>query len=61
MDGVDAESGESKEQREQRHRSLWNQLDVKRKGFLDLDSLKRGLAQMNHRAANYILITLVYG
>lgn len=41
--------GESSEQREKRHRALWNQLDVKRKGSLDLPGLKRGLAQMNHR------------
>lgn len=61
MDDVDAESGESKEQREQRHRSLWNQLDVKRKGFLDLAGLKSGLAQMNHREGKYTPITFVYG
>lgn len=41
--------GESKEQREQRLRSLWLQLDTKRKGYLDTPALKSGLAQMNHR------------
>ena len=41
--------GESAEQRDERHRALWNQLDTKRKGYLDLSALKSGLAQMNHR------------
>lgn len=41
--------GESNEERERRLRSLWLQLDVKRKGYLDVPALKSGLAQMNHR------------
>jgi len=44
--------GETKQQREDRLRSLWNQLDVKRKGYLDVPALKGGLAQMNHREPN---------
>lgn len=60
MDG-DSGDGESKEQRDQRHRSLWNQLDVKRKGFLDLAGLKSGLAQMNHREGKHTTVTFVYG
>ena len=41
--------GESEAQREQRLKALWNQLDTKRKGYLDLPALRSGLAQMNHR------------
>ena len=41
--------GESREHREERLRSLWSQLDVRRKGYLDLPALKSGLALMNHR------------
>lgn len=45
--------GESEEQREYRLRTLWNKLDVKRKGYLDLAGLKSGLAQMNHRELHH--------
>lgn len=41
--------GESEAQREERLQSLWRQLDTRRKGYLDLQALKTGLAQMNHR------------
>ena len=41
--------GESQEHREQRLKSLWLQLDSKRKGFLELSDLKTGLSKMNHR------------
>jgi len=43
--------GESPGQRDERLKALWRQLDVKRKGSLDLQSLKSGLAQMNHRTS----------
>lgn len=45
--------GESDDQREYRLRTLWNKLDVKRKGYLDLAGLKSGLAQMNHREQHH--------
>lgn len=41
--------GESSAQREARLRSLWEKLDTKKKGTLDLEALKRGLDSMNHR------------
>ena len=55
--------GESDEQREERLRALWNKLDLKRKGSLDLPALKSGLAQMNHRKSytSYISMTTTVG
>ena len=44
--------GESQEQREKRLKALWYQLDVKRRGYLDLPALKVGLAKMNHRESS---------
>lgn len=41
--------GESEAQREERLKSLWRQLDIQRKGYLDLSNLKSGLQKMNHR------------
>lgn len=41
--------GETEAQREERLKSLWRQLDTKRKGYLDLPALKEGLQKMNHR------------
>lgn len=41
--------GESREERDARIRALWEQLDTKRKGNVDLPALKNGLTKMNHR------------
>ena len=41
--------GESPDEREARLRSLWQKLDTKAKGTLDLEALKNGLSVMNHR------------
>ena len=46
--------GESEGQRKERLRELWLKLDTKRKGFLDMPDLKRGLNQMNHRKLTVI-------
>ncbi|KAL1587480.1 hypothetical protein WHR41_03802 [Cladosporium halotolerans] len=40
--------GESREERDARIRALWEQLDTKRKGNVDLPALKNGLTKMNH-------------
>ncbi|KAF2771561.1 mitochondrial carrier [Teratosphaeria nubilosa] len=40
--------GESHEEREDRLQSLWQKLDTKRKGTLDLAALKAGLQKINH-------------
>ena len=47
--------GESEGQRKERLRELWLKLDTKRKGFLDMPDLKRGLNQMNHRKLTAIV------
>jgi solute carrier family 25 (mitochondrial phosphate transporter), member 23/24/25/41 len=39
---------ESSEQREKRLRQLWNRLDTKKRGTLDLPGLKAGLRSINH-------------
>ena len=41
--------GESREERDARIRALWEQLDTKKKGNVDLPALKHGLDKMNHR------------
>ena len=41
--------GESDAQREARLQQLWSKLDTKKKGTLDFNALKNGLATMNHR------------
>lgn len=41
--------GESREERDARIRALWEQLDTKKKGNVDLPALKHGLEKMNHR------------
>lgn len=41
--------GESEEERDARIKALWDKLDTKKKGSLDLPALKNGLAKMNHR------------
>lgn len=40
---------ESAAAREERHKKLWRELDIKRKGYLEMPDLRSGLAQMNHR------------
>lgn len=40
---------ESQEQRDARVRSLWEKLDTKKEGLLDLPALKRGLKTLDHR------------
>lgn len=41
--------GESREERDARIKALWEQLDTKKKGNVDLPALKHGLSKMNHR------------
>ena len=41
--------GESREERDARIKALWEQLDTKKKGNVDLPALKNGLVKMNHR------------
>lgn len=43
---------ESEEQREQRIRSLWQKLDVREQGSLDISALKLGLKKIQHPLAN---------
>lgn len=40
--------GESQKERDARLRALWTKLDTKKKGTLDLEALKSGLAKINH-------------
>nr|POE51910.1 calcium-binding mitochondrial carrier sal1 [Quercus suber] len=40
--------GESEEEQEARLQALWHKLDTKKKGTLDLNALKTGLAKINH-------------
>lgn len=42
--------GESQQERDARIKALFDQLDTKKKGTLDLPALKNGLIRMNHRA-----------
>jgi hypothetical protein len=44
-----AMDGESREERDARIRALWEQLDTKKKGNVDLPALRHGLEKMNHR------------
>lgn len=44
-----AMDGESREERDARIKALWEQLDTKKKGTVDLPALKHGLTKMNHR------------
>lgn len=44
-----AMDGESREERDARIKALWEQLDTKKKGNVDLPALKNGLVKMNHR------------
>ena len=39
---------ESEEQREKRIRSLWDTLDVRKEGSLDVPALKAGLSTLQH-------------
>ena len=41
--------GESREERDARIKALWEQLDTKKKGNVDVPALKNGLVKMNHR------------
>ncbi|KAG8628073.1 hypothetical protein KVT40_003946 [Elsinoe batatas] len=43
---------ESEEQREKRIRSLWEKLDVRNEGSLDVVALKRGLKELDHPLQN---------
>ncbi|KAK6438307.1 hypothetical protein LTR95_005498 [Oleoguttula sp. CCFEE 5521] len=45
--------GESKEPRAARIKALWDQLDTKKKGNVDLPALKNGLARMNHQFCKF--------
>lgn len=45
-------SNESDEHRETRIKKLWQQLDTRSQGEVDLDGLKRGLAKMDHPLKN---------
>jgi hypothetical protein len=44
-----AMDGESREEWDARIKALWEQLDTKKKGNVDLPALKNGLVKMNHR------------
>ncbi|GAB7331044.1 hypothetical protein MBLNU13_g02538t1 [Cladosporium sp. NU13] len=44
--------GESREERDARIKALWEQLDTKKKGNVDLPALKNGLVKMNHPLKN---------
>ncbi|KAM0715920.1 hypothetical protein Q7P37_008434 [Cladosporium fusiforme] len=44
--------GESREERDARIKALWEQLDTKKKGNVDLPALKHGLTKMNHPLKN---------
>lgn len=41
--------GESRHEREQRINDLWEILDVRRRGQVDLKDFKKGLKKMDHR------------
>ncbi len=40
---------DSQEARDARVRALWDTLDTRKEGFLDLAGLKRGLKRLDHR------------
>lgn len=42
-------TGESADERDQRVKNLWDTLDVRREGEIDLNGLKKGLKKMDHR------------
>lgn len=41
--------GESETERERRVAKLWETLDIKKEGHLDLNGLKKGLKKIDHR------------
>ena len=47
-----AMDGESREERDARIKALWEQLDTKKKGNVDLAALKNGLTKMKHRESS---------
>lgn len=42
-------SGESKDERDKRVARLWETLDTRREGHIDLAGLKKGLKKIDHR------------
>lgn len=42
-------SGESKDERDKRVDKLWETLDTRKEGHIDLTGLKKGLKKIDHR------------
>jgi len=49
--------GETQNERDSRIEDLWQKLDLKKKGKLDLSGLKKGLSKIDHRMckASFVL------
>lgn len=48
--------GESLEERDARVRSLWDKLDTRNEGSLDVTALRRGLRKIDHRELTCALL-----
>ena len=49
--------GESKSERERRVAKLWETLDIRKDGHLDLNGLKKGLKKIDHREHHRQFVT----
>lgn len=47
-------SGESKDERDKRVAKLWETLDTRREGHIDLNGLKKGLKKIDHRELDLV-------
>lgn len=50
--------GESENERERRVAKLWETLDIKKEGHLDLNGLKKGLKKIDHREHSNLCLLL---
>lgn len=47
-------SGESKDERDERVAKLWETLDTRKEGHIDLTGLKKGLKKIDHRGFDLV-------
>jgi solute carrier family 25 phosphate transporter 23/24/25/41 len=51
-------SEESKDERDKRVAKLWETLDTRREGHIDLTGLRKGLKKIDHREFDRVLLYL---
>lgn len=47
-------SGESEDERDERVAKLWDSLDTRHEGHIDLNGLKKGLKKIDHRRSDLV-------